>query len=170
MGGGLALALAADYPEILRGIVVVDALPCLTALMNPSFKSKENNDCSKTIEQITSMTEQQFLAMQKQSIPSLVVDSAMQAKVIEWSVASDRKTFASMYCDFSNTDLRTKISSITCPSLILLESYFKNFEPAIQDQYKNLKTANLQYANKGLHFIMSDDKEWYLNQLHQFIK
>ena len=53
--------------------------------------------------------------------------------------------------------------------MILLEAYFKNVKPAIEEQYKNLKTANLQYSNKGLHFIMYDDKEWYFSQLNNFI-
>ena len=75
-----------------------------------------------------------------------------------------------MYCDFSNTDLRQNIGNVKCPVLILLESNFANFKPAINDQYKNLKTAQLQYATKGLHFIMYDDFDWYKNQLANFIK
>lgn len=46
MGGGLALALAADFPYIVRRIVIVDALPCLMALTNPEFKSMPAKDCS----------------------------------------------------------------------------------------------------------------------------
>jgi hypothetical protein len=88
---------------------------------------------------------------------------------VDWSVKSDRKTFAEMYCDFSNTDLREKIKTIACPALILLQGYFKNVKPAIEQQYKNLGKANIQFSNKGLHFIMYDDKEWYLNQLNDFI-
>ncbi len=65
MGGGLALAIAADYPELIEKIVVVDALPCLSALMDPSFKSKENNDCSAMVNQMTAMTDVQFYDMQK---------------------------------------------------------------------------------------------------------
>ncbi|CAC9973383.1 alpha/beta fold hydrolase [Flavobacterium panici] len=170
MGGGLALAIAADYPELIGKIVVVDALPCLAALTDPSFKSKENNDCSATVNQMTAMTETQFYDMQKQTMPRLLQDTSKLETVIGWSVKSDRKTFAQMYCDFFNTDLRDKISTIKCPSLILLESYFINLKPAIEGQYKNLKTANFQYANKGLHFIMYDDTEWYLTQLNTFLK
>lgn len=169
MGGGLALALAADYPKLIGKIVVVDSLPCLSALMNPSFTSKENNDCSSVINRITAMTNEQFHEMQVKSIPQLLADTTMQETVIGWSEKSDRTTFAKMYCDFTNTDLREKIKTIQCPSLILLESYFANFKPAIEDQYKNMKTANLQYATKGLHFIMYDDKEWYFTQLNNFL-
>lgn len=169
MGGGLALALAADHPQLVGKIIVVDALPCLSALMNPSFTSKENNDCSATINKMTAMTDDQFRQMQLKSIPQLLADTSMQETVIGWSQQSDRKTFAEMYCDFSNTDLREKIKNIHCPSLILLESYFTNFKPAMEDQYKNMKNVNLQYATKGLHFIMYDDKEWYFNQLNNFL-
>lgn len=170
MGGGLALALAADYPDLIGKIVVVDALPCLAALSNVSFKSKENNDCSPMVAQMTAMNETQFYEMQKQAMPRLLQDASKLEMVIDWSVKSDRKTFAQMYCDFFNTDLRGRISTVKCPSLILLESNFINLKPAIEEQYKNLKTANFQYANKGMHFIMYDDKDWYLVQLNNFIK
>ncbi|MNX48207.1 Sigma factor SigB regulation protein RsbQ [compost metagenome] len=170
MGGGLALAIAADYPELIGKIVVVDALPCLAALSDPSFKSKENNDCTATVNQMTAMNETQFYDMQKQMMPRLLQDQSKLETIVGWSVKSDRNTFGQMYCDFYNTDLRAKISQIKCPSLVLLESYFINLKPAIDEQYKNLKTANFNYANKGLHFIMYDDTAWYMEQLNNFIK
>ncbi|MBK9405869.1 MAG: alpha/beta hydrolase [Ignavibacteria bacterium] len=170
MGGGLAMALAADYPQLISKIVVVDALPCLAALMDISFKSKDTNDCSAIISQFTSATNDEFYQMQKKSVPQMLADTSKQTLVVDWSVKSDRKTLAEMYCDFSNTDLREKTVLIECPALILLESYFVNFKPAINEQFKNLKTANIQYATKGLHFIMYDDTEWYNEQLISFIK
>jgi len=169
MGGGLALALASDYPELIEKIIVVDALPCLAALMNPAFKTEEKPDCSALINQMISATDEQFYQMQKMSISRLVADTSKQELVVGWSVKSDRRTFAEMYCDFSNTDLREKIKTIKCPSMVLLEEYFKNVKPAIEEQYKNLGNADIKYSNKGLHFIMYDDKEWYLNQLNNFI-
>lgn len=170
MGGGLAMAIAADYPKLIKKIVVVDALPCLAALTNPNFKHQENVDCSASINQIMAMSEDQFYQMQKNTIPQLTTNQEMTETIVDWSVKSDRKTFAGMYCDFLNTDLREKIKNIQCPTLVLLESHFKNFKLAIEEQYKHLKTANLEYANKGLHFIMYDDKEWYFEQLSNFIE
>ena len=169
MGGGLALAIAADYPDLIEKIIVIDALPCLYALTNPAFKANENIDCSASVNQIIAMTDDQFYQMQKLSISQILADSTVQEKVLNWSMKSDRKTFAEMYCNFLNTDLREKIRTIKCPNLILLESYFSYMKPAIEDQYKNLKSANLQYSNKGLHFIMYDDKEWYFSQINSFL-
>ncbi|KLT68106.1 alpha/beta fold hydrolase [Flavobacterium sp. ABG] len=170
MGGGLALAIAADYPDLADRIVVVDAVPCLAALMDASFKPKVNNDCKPIVDQMTSMTDEQFLENQKKYLVRLTEDASKHDLLLGWSAKSDRKTFAEMYCDFSNTDLRDKIATVKCPALILLESYFANIKPAIEAQYKNLKTANLQYASKGLHFIMYDDKEFYFKHLNNFIK
>jgi pimeloyl-ACP methyl ester carboxylesterase len=170
MGGGLALAIAADYPELAGRIVVVDAFPALAAAQDASFKSVENIDCSPVVNQITAMSESQFYDMQKMSVARLSEDVSKHDLIVDWSVKSDKTTFAQMYCDFSNTDLRDRIATIKCPSLILLEGYFVNLKPVIEQQYKKLTTAQLQYANKGLHFIMYDDTDWYLEQLNNFIK
>lgn len=170
MGGGLALALASDYPDLISKIIVVDALPCLAAMTDPGFQSKNNPDCSASVAMLTGMNDQQFLKMQQTSMPRLVSDTSRISEIVQWSVHSDRTTFAQMYCDFSNTDLRVDIARIKCPSLILLESYFANFKPAISEQYKNAQSATLAYANKGLHFIMYDDTDWYDDQLAAFLK
>jgi len=170
MGGGLALAIASDYPDLISKIVVVDALPCLAAMRDPAFKAKENNDCSSIIAQFAAIPDDQFYNMQLMSMKQLVADTGKIKQIAQWSAQSDRKTFAGMYCDFSNTDLRQNIGNIKCPALILLESNFTNFKSAISDQYKNLRTAQFQYATKGLHFIMYDDFNWFKNQLADFIK
>ncbi|MFB9077612.1 alpha/beta fold hydrolase [Flavobacterium procerum] len=170
MGGGLALALATDYPDLIGSIVVVDALPCLAALTDPSFKSKVNNDCTAMTNQMLAMSNEEFYEMQKKSMPRLLENESKLEMVVDWSVKSDRKTFGQLYCDFYNTDLRAKIAAVKCPSLILLESYFINLKPAIESQYQNLKTAQFEYASKGMHFIMYDDPSWFMAQLTNFIK
>ncbi len=170
MGGAIALALAADYPNLVSKIIVVDALPCLSALMNPSFKVKENNDCSAGVSQMTAMNDEQFTRMQQMAMRRLIADTTKINQAVTWSVQSDRTTFGQMYCDFLNTDLRDKLAAIQCPALIMLEAGFVNYKTAIEAQYKELKTAKLAYAGKGLHFIMYDDTAWYKEQLTAFIK
>ncbi|MDR3679262.1 MAG: alpha/beta hydrolase [Flavipsychrobacter sp.] len=170
MGGVLALTLAADHPDLVSKIVVVDALPCLSALSNPTFKTKENNDCGSTIAMMTGMNDDQFYNMQVGMLPRLVADTTRVKTIAHWGITSDRKTLGEIYCDFQNTDVREKITEIHCPTLVLLEPSFANIKPAIEEQYKNLKGAQLMYAAKGLHFIMYDDMEWYNKQLAAFIK
>jgi pimeloyl-ACP methyl ester carboxylesterase len=170
IGGGMALALSAQYPSLFSKVVVVDAVPCLSALMNPSFTVKENPDCSGTVNQMMQMNETQFYQSQKMMIRRMLADTAQQEKVVQWGVRSDRRTIATLYCQFSNTDLRSSLSTIQCPALILLEAPFNGIKEAVDGQYKQLSTGQLQYAPKGLHFIMYDDKDWYLGQLDNFLK
>lgn len=169
MGGVLAMALAADYPDLISRIIVVDALPCLAALRNPSFAAVGHPDCSALNATILTQTDSQFYQMQKNTIAYMLEDSSKRGLVIDWAMKSDRATFAQMYCSFSNTDLRKKIAMIRSPSLILLEPFFKNQQTAIEAQFINLKPATIRFAGKGLHFIMYDDKDWLEKQLDEFI-
>jgi len=168
-GGALALNIAAEIPKLIESIIVVDALPCYSAFVNPAFTVKEKPDCSATVAQITNLKNDIFYQMQKMNIINLIEDETKHDMVVNWTVDSDRNTFAKMFCDFSNTDLRNKIKNISCPSLILLEAPFKAMETSIQEQYKNLKNIDMKYATKGLHFIMYDDEAWFLNQVTNFL-
>ena len=169
MGGGLALALAADYPDLIAKVIVIDALPCLAALSNPSFEAEENLDCSANIKQITSMSDEAFKQMQENASRQMTTQPEKAEEILKWSLASNRTTFAKMYCDFYNTDLRDQIANIQIPVYVLLESYFVNFKDAIETQYEQLPNKTLVYANKGLHFIMYDDKDWYYSKLDTFL-
>lgn len=170
IGGGMALLLAADYPELISKIIVVDALPCLAAIQNPDFIPNLHPDCSPIIKHFQSLTDDGFYQTQRQSMTSLVSDTVHLKEVLQWSMLSDRKTMAEIYCEFLNLDMRQTISVVQCPSLILLESPFKKISDAVAEQYKNLRDAQLVYADKGLHFIMYDDTDWYFEQLDKFMK
>ena len=169
LGGVMAYMLAADYPDLVSKIVIVDGLPCLSAMYNPDFKAKENPDCSIFVNMFGKMDDKQFEAQQKKSIPMLIADTTMVDTIVNWSAISDRKTEALIYCQFSNTDMRDKLAGIKCPALVLLEAPFKDYDGAVQKQFSQLKTGTLKYANKGLHFIMFDDKDWYLEQVNTFL-
>ena len=99
-----------------------------------------------------------------------MTDTVHREQVIQWAVNSDRNTLAQIFCQYLNTDMRDMISDIDCPALILLEGYFVNIKQSISEQYKNLKTAQLEYATKGLHFVMYDDTQWYMEQINNFLK
>lgn len=170
MGGGLALAIASDFPYLPCKLVIVDALPCLMALTDMNFKSVPDKDCRDMTKRITDMDEMQFARMQRAGVAGLTINSSRFEEILSWGLTSDRKTYARMYCDFSNTDLRERIKHIIVPTLILLEPAFRNMDSVVKGQYRGLSAAQLRYADKGLHFIMFDDKEWYLEQLLQFIK
>ena len=170
LGGVMAQWLAADYPQLVSKIVVVDALPCLPAIANPTFETKQNPDCGQFVSGFSAMDDKSFYQMQKVGMASMLSDTGKLESVVQWSMHSDRSTMALIYCQLLNTDLRSKIKSVKCPTLVMLEPSFKALQSSVEDQYKNLKGAQLHYADKGLHFIMYDDKAWYFEQLKNFIQ
>ncbi len=170
LGGVMAEWLAADHPQLVSGIVVVDALPCLPALSIPGFKPEVNPDCAKFIGRFKDVDDKSFYQLQKVSLASMIADTAEIETAVQWSVKSDRVTLALIYCQLFNTDLRAHIAAVKCPALIMLEPGFKTLQSNIADQYKNLAGAKLVYAGKGLHFIMYDDKKWYFDTLKSFIQ
>ncbi len=169
IGGGMAMWLAADYPQLVSKIVVVDALPCLAAVQNPAFVSQKTVDASAYIQRYSSMSDSALLAAQKQTIPMMCADTSMQPTIVQWSMKSDRKTMGQLFAEFYNTDLRDTIARIQCPALILLEPYFATNDAMMQKQYSGLTDKTIRYATKGLHFIMYDDKDWYLQQIGQYL-
>jgi len=170
LGGVIAQWLAADYPQLISKIVVVDALPCLPALSNPAFETAVQPDCSRFINSFTAMAADQFYQMQRVTMASMVADTSKIEPIVQWSMHSDRNTMALVYCQLLNTDLRNKISAVKCPALVLLEPSFNAIQSSVEGQYKNLKGAQLHYAAKGLHFIMYDEKTWFFEQLKNFIQ
>ncbi len=122
------------------------------------------------INRIDSMDDKQFYQVQKSTTVGFANDSAKRNLILQWSMKSDRHTFGQMYCDFSNVDLREKIGKITCPSLIMLEPSFNIFSKQMETQYQHLQSVRIHYAEKGLHFIMYDDKDWFDRELDQFIR
>jgi pimeloyl-ACP methyl ester carboxylesterase len=170
MGGTLVLAIAANHPDIISKLIVVDAFPSAAALYNPAFKRQENVDCTPFINQFGGMNDSQFYNFQKTNISQMVSDSVRLEMILDWSMKSDRKTFGKIYCEFVNTDLREKLSAIKCPSLILLQPVFKSKDAEVKQQYALLKNADIRYAERGLHFIMYEDWAWFIKSLESFLK
>lgn len=165
MGGGLALAVAADRPDLLKSIVVVDALPCLSALYNPSFQSQVELDCTGILQQLMVLDDVQFARQQRLSAANLTTDSLLCERLVRWGTSSDRRTYAQMYCDYSNIDMRPMLRQVKVPALVLLEPSFQRMASIVEEQFKDLRTVRLEYATQGLHFIMQDDWNWFIKQL-----
>lgn len=169
MGGVMALWLAAELPQKVQKVVVVDALPCLAAFSNPAFKADPDFSCDASIAQMTALSDSAFRAMQVQGATWLVNDSSWQQRLVSWSMQSDRRTLAAVYCGFMQTDLRPKLPQIQSQVLVQLEAPFVGYQSTIAAQYAGLKGVELQYAPKGLHFVMIDAADWYFESLAAFL-
>jgi len=131
IGGMIGMMVAANYPEHVSKAVIVDALPCAPALQNPSFKTEAHPDCSMFGNQYSSMDGSTFRAAEIQWVGSACADSSMWPKLLEWGMASDRKTMEQVFCESMNTDPRKVVARIKCPTLVLMESLFKPLDATV---------------------------------------
>jgi len=170
LGGTLALKIAADHPNLFSKIVIVDALPSPAAISNPNFKSKENLDCTPFIKQFGGMSKSVFSNFLKNMISQMVTDEKRKETLLGWFAESGRKTFGEIYCELLNIDLRKEIAGIKSPTLVMFQPLFKSKESEVRAQYKLLTNVDIRFAEKGLHFIMYDDPEWFFDNLRSFLK
>ncbi|MEZ5344768.1 MAG: alpha/beta hydrolase [Pyrinomonadaceae bacterium] len=169
LGGTLALKIAADHPGIVSKLVIVDALPSPSAINKPDFKRNSNLDCTPSIKQFEGMNENEFYSFQKNLVSQMVTDSKDREAVLGWFAKSDRMTFGKIYCELLNTDLRKSIAAIKSPTLVMFQPLFKSKKSEVKAQYSSLKNSDIRFAGKGLHFIMYDDTEWFLDNLRSFL-
>ena len=169
LGGSLAMAVAADHPDLVSKLIITDALPFLLAL-NDSTVHPNLAACPEEVQEMMQPTREEFLTSMKQSVWRMVSDTSAQKNVVDWAIRSDRYTFAKLYCDLTNTDLRKRLRTVTCPTLILLQPYFMDFQPAVEEQFLFLKQKKISYASTGLHFIMYDNFDWFIGQVSSFLK
>ena len=170
IGGMMALQLAGKEPQRVSQVVVVDALPCLSALQNPTFKPNPTPDYSPLINQFAGMSDSLWKARQEASAPMFTTRTDKRKALVDWSMASDRATMGAVYGQFLNADYRDSLSGISCPVLVLLEPAFKVSSAVVEAQYSGLKNKTLVYAGKGMHFVMWDDSQWYIGQLQSFLR
>jgi pimeloyl-ACP methyl ester carboxylesterase len=172
IGGTLSLWLAADNTEWFEKIIVVDALPASVALMIPNYKGEKilyDNPQSKSM---LNMAEADFQSMNVKSVTYMCNNKEKQKLIVEMINKSDRKTYVYGYIDMLNLDLRPEIAKIKKPVTILAATNpsLEIVKKTYNDQYKNLPTVKILYAENSAHFVMFDQPEWFLNQVNQILK
>jgi pimeloyl-ACP methyl ester carboxylesterase len=177
LGGFVALWLAAQHPELVGKIVIVDSLPALGAVMNPVISQQDLEiNATRMRDGLLKATDAERLESQKTSIATMATAQADIDRIYGWAVASDGKTVANAMYELMSTDLRAQLAQIKAPTLVLgtwiaYEKYAtedqirRNFEL----QYKSLANAQIKLAPKARHFIMYDQPDWMFAQIDGFL-
>lgn len=167
LGGTLSLWLASENPE-LSGIIVVDALPAIGAMMFPDFDPELLTYNSPWNQQILEMEEEEFASMALQYAQGMTQNSSRHDQLTQWIIQSDRQTYVYGYTDLLKLDLRAALENIQVPVTLLAatQPYGKEMVAATyNDQYKNLQQKELIFAEDSSHFIMYDRPEWFSQQI-----
>ena len=182
LGGFMALNIAIERPGLPSKLVIVDSLPFLAAIQMPQLKTAK--EAKPMVENMKSMMlsnadqpKAMSMAFQKQMLQTMIKDPAKIDIAAEWGVSSDVPTVAQAMYEMYTTDIRNDLDKIKAPTLVLgawiaykqygvtRESNMQNFKA----QYQKLSNVTIDMTDKGNHFIMWDDPEFFHDWLKKFL-
>ncbi len=172
LGGTLGLWLASTETDLFKKVIVVDGLPASAALMIPNYKGEVIPYDNPQSEIMLTMDENAFNTMNAQSISYMCFNKEKQKTIAEWMKIADRKTYVYGYIDMLNLDLRNEIAKIKIPVVILAATNpnLSTVQNTYNNQYKNLPSVKIHYAENAAHFVMYDQPEWFMEKVKSEIK
>ncbi|WP_350293423.1 alpha/beta hydrolase [uncultured Croceitalea sp.] len=173
LGGALGLWLATDENHPYAKLIVVDALPSTGALMMPNFNSENIAYESPWNNQLLGMNEVSFEKMASQMATGMTLKTDKHEQLTDWILQADRETYVYGYTDLLKLDLREDIAKIDIPVKVLGATHPYGLEMAkatFENQYKNLKGYEIEFAEGSAHFIMYDKPEWFLEKIVAALK
>ena len=179
LGGVLALMLTEQSPQSVSALALVDSLPFLPAAQNPAASAATMEPIANQMRTaINTQTREQFEAAVPLQLVGMSTDSQRMPTLIEWSRTSDPATMAQAMYELYTTDLRDRIETISTPTLVLgswaaYEQFGATAENTLkryQAQYQKMPNLSVSLSESGYHFLMWDDKEWLLQEIHSFIQ
>jgi pimeloyl-ACP methyl ester carboxylesterase len=186
LGGTLALAIAADHPELTGPLVIVDSLPFLAgAQMQAKTLDEAKAGIAAMRAYMSTQTPEQFQAYVKAGTATefMVTKPADHDTIKQWGLGSDQRTTAESMADLMSMDLRMDVAKITAPTLVLgtwagLHDQLKKYGVALSradvirtfdEQFAKQPKVHFAIAESARHFIMFDDPRWFFAELDQFL-
>ncbi|MBG8555858.1 alpha/beta fold hydrolase [Hymenobacter guriensis] len=177
LGGFMALWMSSTRPEAVGPLVIVDSLPFIGAVQNPAATVDMVRPMAEGMRQQMSKSKA-TPAQQRQTVSSLVTDTARITQVTRWGLASDPATVAQAMYDMYTTDLRPEVARVQQPVLVLgawaaYQAYGSTKESTravFEQQYAQLPRHRVEMSEAGKHFLMYDDTQWFFQQADAFLR
>ena len=171
MGGTLAIDLAAESSQRIKGIVLVDAIPCMREVMMPNVPAEHITYDNPYNNQLLNMNEDEFRKSATMICQNMTMDSSKIEQLISWSMNADRKTYVYGYTDLLKLDQRSVLSKINTHVLILGAGFpsVELVNTTYQNQFANLSSKTIRISAESKHFIMFDQPEWFYENINSFL-
>ncbi|MFJ4153728.1 alpha/beta fold hydrolase [Pseudomonas sp. NPDC089752] len=176
LGGEVALMLGARHPDQVGPLMVVDALPFYTLLMNPSATSETAAPHAAAMrDSLLSASPEQAAAMQHAAIARLVKTEAVRDDLAAAGISSDRKTVSDAVYELMVTDLRPELSRIRVPVEVVYayDALYGVPASAIDAMYRQAYATkpdiHFTRVDGSFHFVMLDQPERFASIVMEFL-
>lgn len=164
LGGFVAFWVAATAPNEVGGVIAVDGVPYLAALMNPAATPEATRPQAEQMRQLyATFTAEQLRGQSKMSLGSMIKSPADVEKALAWAETSSPKTAGEAMYEMMVTDLREPVSAITAPVLLLGAAEFATddamrtrVQAAYEAQVAKVPVKTVTLVTDARHFIMFD--------------
>lgn len=176
MGALVGLKLAQDRPGSVGRLLSVDSLPFFSVLYGPTTTvDSVRPGAERAAAAMAAMDDASFAAGQAQIATASTRSPEVQAAIVVWSVASDRRGAAAAFRDVMLTDARPGLPAMSIPvTAVYAADPNGGTPPAMADalwaqEYAALPGARLIRIDDSRHFIMADQPERLAEIVDQFL-
>jgi pimeloyl-ACP methyl ester carboxylesterase len=159
LGGFIAYWLAATAPELVGGLVVVDAGPAL---------SDTDEDTAKELRSLwTAADDDDFENQIKNVFDGMISDPKKLAPYMAAVAKSDRYAVGNAIYEVVTTDLRDDVSKIHAPVLVVLAD--GGLQNMLKSQVEPIANHEVKVIPHAHHFVMLDDPKAWFKVLDAFL-
>ncbi|MFN3837495.1 MAG: alpha/beta fold hydrolase [Brevundimonas sp.] len=176
MGGLSALLLAQQQPGLVGRVMTVDSLPFYSALFGPTATAESARPfADQAAAMILGADEAAFRTQQTATAQTLSKTPSEQARIVAWSMASDRHAVAAALKDVMTTDARPGLAAMTTPVTALYAADADGGAPAAmadamwKREYAALPGVTLIRVDGSRHFIMADQPQLFAELVEAFL-
>jgi pimeloyl-ACP methyl ester carboxylesterase len=175
LGGLLSLMLAKAHPEDAGKVVVADALPFIGVLFGPTATvDMVKPQAAAMRDGMQTMPADAFKAQQAGMAKRYASSDADQAKILDWSLTSDRHVVAEAFYEDMITDLRSDLPNIKTPVVLIYPvapgMSAAMVDPVYKGAYAGKPDTTFVRIDNSLHFEMLDQPEAFNAALQAALK
>jgi len=171
LGGFLAFWIGARAPDLIGGIISIDGLPFLPALMGAA------PDAEKFRSLYASLTPDQLGKMSRMALEQMISDPKRVDLAANWAAKSDPAFVGQAMYDLMTTDLRPELRKLHSPVLLIGAGKAFSKDPeqlskirvAYEAQVRGASDRTVIIAEHALHFVMFDDPDFLYRAIDEFL-
>lgn len=176
LGGEVALMLGARHPEQVGRLMVVDALPFYTLLIDPTATAETAAPQAAAFRDgMLLAPAAQAEAMQRTAIDRLAKTAAARPALVEAALRSDRRAVADATYELMTTDLRPELGSIQSPVQVvyaydpLYGIPAASVDATFANAYAGARNISFKRIDGSFHFVMLDQPQAFAEAVVGFL-
>lgn len=176
LGGEIALILGARHPDQVGRLMIVDALPFYTLMIDPAATTETAaRQATAMRDWLLGQSPEQIKEFQKTSITRLVKTKAVRPALVTAGINSDRKTVADAVYELMTTDLRPELARIKAPIEIVYayDALFgvpaASVDAMYRQSYSSAPDVHFTRIDDSFHFVMLDQPERFSSAVASFL-